>query len=54
MKSESCNLNILEIGWCMQKKWKGNTKRLALCDKTTGLVWHDRYKMLLDVQRVLK
>lgn len=27
------------------------TARQALHCKTAGLVWHDRYKMLLDVQR---
>ena len=26
-------------------------KRTALHCKTAGLVWHDRYKMLLDTQR---
>lgn len=28
-----------------------NSARTALHCKTAGLVWHDRYKMLLDTQR---
>ena len=28
-----------------------NSARAALHCKTAGLVWHDRYKMLLDTQR---
>lgn len=28
-----------------------NSARIALHCKTAGLVWHDRYKMLLDCQR---
>jgi len=32
-------------------KQNGDCKRNALHCKTAGLVWYDRYKMLLDVQR---
>lgn len=33
------------------RKYSGIVRRKALHCKTAGLVWHDRYKMLLDVQR---
>lgn len=40
--------------WKLQSqrhKQNADCKRNALHCKTAGLVWHDRYKMLLDVQR---
>lgn len=40
--------------WSLQGKKNrqdGDCRRNALHCKTAGLVWHDRYKMLLDVQR---
>lgn len=40
--------------WLLQPlrhKQNADCRRAALHRKTAGLVWHDRYKMLLDVQR---
>lgn len=40
--------------WKLQPQWheqNADCKRNALHCKTAGLVWHDRYKMLLDTQR---
>lgn len=40
--------------WLLQSqrhKQNADCKRAALHRKTAGLVWHDRYKMLLDCQR---
>ena len=47
IRQESFFLNLV----IPSRKYAGFVRGKALHCKTAGLVWHDRYKMLLDTQR---